>query len=387
MLWLNFLHLYQKANADAYVIKEATELSYRRLLKALEKNPRSKFTLNISGCLFLRWDELNYFEIIKKIRILAAKKQIEITGTAAYHPLLPLIPAREAAKQIKENETILKKYLEIKPAGFFFPEMAYSAKAAKIVKSLGYQWTILDEVAVAGKLNRTDCGQIYLEENGLKVILRQRKLSESYVPEAIAGLLKKEEKPALAITATDGELYGLRHTDPTGKLEKLLKERSLKTLTISAYLQKQQESRKIKLLPSAWTSSEEEVKKGLPFRLWSDKKNLIQKKLWELARLALWSSEKYRGDKNYDWARWHLARGLASCTFWWASGKDFREIYGPVSWSPDEIERGAEELIRSIRSLDNPRARLLKIKGEKLYISIKKLVWKKHWTYYWKISV
>ena len=105
--------------------------------------------------------------------------------------------------------------------------------------------------------------------------------------------------------------------------------------------------------------------------------------MWELANLAYKTADKYKEDKDYHWARWHLTRGLASCTFWWASAKDFR-LFGPISWSPDEIERGANELIRSIRALDDTATRKTKIKAEKLYIKIKKMVWEKHWTYYWK---
>jgi len=73
---------------------------------------------------------------------------------------------------------------------------------------------------------------------------------------------------------------------------------------------------------------------------------------------------------------------LASCTFWWASAHDFR-LYGPLAWNPDEIEKGANELIRSVRALNDPRTRQAKIKAEKLYIKIKQLIWHKHWHYYW----
>ena len=106
-------------------------------------------------------------------------------------------------------------------------------------------------------------------------------------------------------------------------------------------------------------------------------------KLWELANTSYDLIEKHKNDQNYVWAYWHLVRGLASCTFWWASAKDFR-LFGPISWSPDEIERGSNELIRAIRALDSEDTRKDKIEAEKLYISIKHKVWNKHWSYYWK---
>jgi alpha-amylase/alpha-mannosidase (GH57 family) len=72
-----------------------------------------------------------------------------------YENLLTVIIPRhidrtiEIVKQIKENEEILQKYLgaDFKPKGFFLPEMAYGDNVGEIIKSLGYEWMILDEIA------------------------------------------------------------------------------------------------------------------------------------------------------------------------------------------------------------------------------------------------
>ena len=391
--WINLLHLYQPANVDGHIIKEATEMSYMRLARALEDHPEIKFTFNITGCLFLRWEELGYTGLIKRIKALIKKGQLELTGSAAYHPIMPLVPEQEVIKQIKENEKILKKHFgkNFKPKGFFLPELAYSPAVAKIVKKMGYQWLLLDEIAYSGKLDKVDYNKIYKDKNSdLKVVIRSRKYSNSYVPQIIAKTINakgRAEKEASAekiiITATDGELYGLRHNDQTAVFEKLLNNSCLKTSTMSEFIENYKSTTSINPLPHSWATSEKELQKGQYFNLWQNKTNVIQKKLWQLAYLAHDTVEKYKKDDNYYWARWHLVRGLASCTFWWASAKDFR-LFGPISWSPDEIERGANELIRSIRTLDDVTTRVIKIKGEKLYISIKRAVWKKHWTYYWK---
>ncbi|MDD5032126.1 MAG: polysaccharide deacetylase family protein [Patescibacteria group bacterium] len=387
MLWINFLHLYQPVNTDAYFIKEATELSYARIIRAIEEHPNLKFTLNITGALILRWGELGYKDLLVRLNNLKEKGQVELTGTAAYHPLLPLIPKEEVARQIKENEEILKKHFgeNFHPKGFFLPEMAYGPKVAKIIKKLGYEWIILDEIANGGKLGETDFNKVYEDKNsGLKIIFRSRPLSESYVPETLNKIMAKEKDNNLVITATDAELYGLRHNDPTAEFEKILKNPNLGTKTISEFIDEHKETEKIKPVAGSWISTEEELKNNEPYLLWSDKKNKIQKNIWELANLPYKTTAKYKKDINAYWARWHLVRGLASCTFWWASGKDFSHIFGPLSWNPDEIERGINELIRAVRTLDDASTKKTKIKSEKLYLKIKQLIWKKHWTYYWK---
>lgn len=384
MRWLNFLHFYQPSNIDAFVIKEATEKSYYRIVRALEEHPRVKFTFNLTGCLILRWEDLGYLDIIKRIKKLMERGQVEIVGSVSYHPILPLIPEKEAIRQVKENEEILKRYFGLKrPRGFFFPEMAYGAKIAKAVKKLGYEYLILDEISYNGRLHQVDFKKIYKDKNsGLKVVFRSRRMSNDFVPKIVKKELNKN-KNTLIITATDAELYGLRYIDHSAEFERLLDRPKLKTLTLSEFINGQT-SLPAALVDSNWESTERELKNKLPYALWYNKKNKLQMKLWQLADLAYNTCEKFSRDPNYYWAEWHLVRGLASCTFWWASGKDFREVFGPISWGPDEIERGTNEFIRSIRSIENIKSKAVKVKAERLYNEIRQLIWSKHWQEYWK---
>ncbi len=389
MLWLNFLHLYQPVNKDDYVIKEATEKSYLRVVRGLEEHPNIHFTFNITGCLFLRWEDLGYFDLIKRIKKLVQKGRLELTGSAAYHPLLPLIDKKEVKRQIQENEEILKKYLgkDFKLKGFFLPELAYSPEVAKIIKSFGYKWILLDEFAYNGHIGKVDFGQVYIDGfSGLKIIFRSRKFSNNYVPEIILKLLnQKIQTLNTIITATDGELYGLRHNDPDAIFEQTLKRQNLDTLTFSEFIEQHPAKLQIKPITSSWETTKKDLKVKKPFSLWYDPANKIQMKLWELTNFACSLIEKNKKDKNYYWARWHLVRGLASCTFWWASARDFRHVFGPISWGPDEIERGLNEFIRAIRSLDNPYTKQDKLKAEKMCSKIRLMVWTKHWNEYWPL--
>jgi hypothetical protein len=144
---------------------------------------------------------------------------------------------------------------------------------------------------------------------------------------------------------------------------------------------------KIKLWSSSWESTPQEVKNNKPYRLWLDRNNKIQVDLWKLANFSLGLGAKFKNDKNYYWHRWHLVRGLASCTFWWASARDFSKLYGPFAWSPDDIERGLEDLIRSVRSFNNPQAKKSKLVAEKYYLKIKRMIWEQHWKKYWQKTI
>ena len=386
-IWINFLHCYQPANADDNRIKEATQESYLRIIRGLEEHSHLKFTMNISGCLVLRWQELGMDDIIKRIKILIDKKQIEITGSCAYHIFLPLMPEKENIKQIKENELILKKAFGVTKKdlkGFFLPEMAYNSKIAKTVKKLGYQWTILDEIAKKDASINNAKNIFYQDvDSDLQVIFRSRKYSNCYVPENFNNLDNLLNQNI--ITATDAELYGLRHQDPTAKFEKILKKVQAKNIickTISEVLREQKNSKKIqkiKLISCNWESTKKELQNKLPFAQWYNPKNKIQMALWDFVKFTYKTVEANQKDANYKWSRWHLNRGMASCIFWWASEKDFSHIFGPFAWNPDEIERGLHELIRAIRSLHSLENKQAKIKAEIKYAEIKKMIWVKHW--------
>jgi len=395
MIWINFLHLYQPANLDSYNIKLALDKSYYRLLRLMEENDQLKMTWNISGCLLDRLKAEGENDFIKRLQDLVKTGRLELVSSAAYHALLPFLNKAEVIRQIKENEKILKYFFgaRFKAAGFFLPEMAYSGTVAKTIKSLGYKWLILDELAFSGGKKKPDFKKYYIDKtSGLKIVFRNRFFSESYPPNNLIKLLKKEKKEAqLIITATDAELYGLRHEDPTAILEKVVKEEKIKTKTISEFINEQESLKfkpeKIKLVSSSWESSRKEILSGQPFALWSCRNNKIHTLLWRLSDLALALGEKYKKDKNYKWYRWHLVRGLASCTFWWASARDFSKIFGPYAWNPDGVERGLEDLIRAIRSFNNPLSKKDKLKGENYYLKIKKLIWEEHWLKHWKRNV
>lgn len=398
MLWLNFLHFYQPANSEFYNIRKALDKSYFRLLRLLEEHPDLHFTANVSGCLIERLEEAKEHSFIERLQFLVKKGRLELTGSAAFHGFLPLLPESEVIRQVKANEKILRRVFgrNFKPAGFFLPEMAYTPELGKLIKRLGYSWIIIDEISYEGGAHQPDPRQLYIDAaSGLKVIFRSRSFSTAYPPDKLLPIfkegssahpLKEGEADKVFITATDAELYGLRHEDPTGVMEQFVKLKNLNTVTVSSFIKgvTKKPAAKVNLLSSSWESTLAEVKKGQPFSLWLDKKNKIQVYLWKLAELSLSLEKKYQKDKNFYWHRWHLVRGLASCTFWWASARDFSKIFGPYAWSPDDIERGLEDLIRSVRSIFDPRAKKDKLLAEKYYLKIKKLIWEAHWQKYWR---
>ena len=113
------------------------------------------------------------------------------------------------------------------------------------------------------------------------MVFRDRALSKTYIPDQLINLINNKQisDNGIFITATDGELYGLRHIDHSAEFEKLLKNKNLKTQTISEFIDGNNLVEEIKIIECSWESTEEELKKRNPYALWNDKKNKIQQKI------------------------------------------------------------------------------------------------------------
>lgn len=375
IIWVNFLHIYQPPWQEEGIVHQTARESYEYLFDLLNKYPSFTFTLNISGSLV---EQLHALEptILVKLQTAVKNKRLELTGSAFYHPILPLLPEQEVARQIKLNQEILFKYFKLKPTGFYLPEMAYSLQTAKIIKKLGYTWIILDPISATQEIQNNVLYQI--KNLGLKVIFRDRAYSQNYPAEIIYQKLKnKIASSKTIISATDGEMYGHKHEDWQGHLENILVNKNLEVLTISQYLKTLKQTEIISLRDSSWETNLKDLKHNMPFALWQSPKNAIHQALWQLTNFSISLVKKYPKDKNYFWARHHLDRGLSSCTFWWASAKKVG-IFSTLAWHPDMVDNGTEELVRSVRSLKQASV-AEKIQAEHYYTKTKRLIWETHW--------
>ncbi|MEK7552034.1 MAG: hypothetical protein AAB534_01325 [Patescibacteria group bacterium] len=375
--WINFLHIYQPPTQDSAILKKVSEESYSHILKLADKYPDLKLTLNISGSLLEKFQENHMGELIEGYKKLLESRRIELTGSAMYHPILPLIPESEVIDQIALNN---KKCEEVfgdlyKPTGFYLPEMAYSKKVAKIIKDAGFKWIILDEIHFPnGQVS--DKTKYILKDIGLEVLFRDRKFSKSFPPESVVENLEKINEKYL-ITAHDGELYGHWHKEEKGYYDKAFKNQDIKNLLVSEYLNELKETQEVEPVEANWESLGEEIKNGNPYALWNTSKNKIQKELWSLEELVYSIISKNESDPNFKEAKSHYDKGVSSCYFWWASERKI-DVFSPISWNPTEIEKGLNELLRSIRSLNKLDGKI-KIKAEKDFNNLRTLIWQKHW--------
>ena len=219
MYWANFLHIYQPPTQTEAIVRKVAEECYRTLVRVLEEAQHAKITLNINAVLTEQLDRYGFGDVIEGLKRVAERGLIEFTGSAMYHPILPLIPEEEAARQIELNTEVNRRYFgEVyHPQGFFPPEMCYSAEVAKIVAEMGFRWIIIDEIAFGGKIGqaRNDTAYTLKELPDLVVFFKERPFSAGITygnyPNAkpfLEALKDRLATETYLLTGTDGEVYG-----------------------------------------------------------------------------------------------------------------------------------------------------------------------------------
>jgi hypothetical protein len=335
------LHIYQPACQSFDILKQINKESYIPLLKKIKDSENTRITLNINASLTELLNTYELPETIDLIRELSVLDKIRFTGSAMYHPILPLISRVEVERQIKLNENynikFFKRFSENK--GFFPPEMCISLKTLDIIKE-NYKWVIADGIACPEDWP-TDK---YYTYNGLPIFFRDSILSNHIAfnqikPENLLLKLKKLfAEDYYIIFALDGETFG--HHIPlyeTKFLEKLIKfinkDNGFQLIFIDDILNLYPEKEFIRPIESSWSTSREDLEKGIPYPLWANPTNelhIIQNRLQDLVYQLINLMEKEMAwidsqeiKKIYLLARTDLDKGEQSCKLWWSCPEHF----------------------------------------------------------------
>lgn len=356
MYWANLLHIYQPPGQKKEITRKVAAESYWRIIDILKKHPEVKINLNINASLTEQLPAAGLSKMIGEISALARGGQIEFTGSAKYHVILALLPKTEIIRQIKLNDETNKKFFGAlwQPTGFFIPELCYSEKVARVVKKLGFQWIILDEIAYSGRFNKVKFDKLYKIKNvGLPVFFRNTRISnlfftaEAKTTTDFFKILNQDGRSEKYLsTAMDGENLGHHQKEMDKLYAELLDNGKFNCVTFSELLKiKNLESKIINPLPSSWSSREEDIRRKIYYPLWKNPKNEIHRLQWQLTNLAIKLVNQNSADPNFKKARTLLDRALHSDQYWWASANPW--------WSVEIIENGARMLANAALSLKN----------------------------------
>jgi predicted glycosyl hydrolase (DUF1957 family) len=360
------LHLYQPSVQSNNVVKQIYESSYNPLLKILKNNKNSHITLNMPLSFLELMDTYGYSDWIADVAKLYELGKIEITGSAAYHPLLS-----QFDKKIVEDEIILNEYglgyyfgkrtgfegeksiLLKDVTGFFSPELAVNENVLNTISDLGYEWALVDSCALPNQ-ESTDTEVEY--KNGLKLVIRNTELSNKiafyrgFDTSSILQAFNSSSSQNIYI-ALDGETFGHHNKDGILYFDSLidaLSKQGIALRTVTDVLSGIKNMKKCEnIVDSSWGASKEDILNGdiLPF--WKNENNTTQQSIWQLNKyvesvylqlqfpksipsnlenVALWKNDFINKLENPELQKFLVEqfsylRLLMSDALWWVSGK------------------------------------------------------------------
>ncbi|MBI2985026.1 MAG: hypothetical protein HYY50_05390 [Candidatus Kerfeldbacteria bacterium] len=336
MRWVNFFHIYQPPQWDEDIIRQAAAEAYWPLVHILERHPTVKITLNIAGALTEQLLELGYDDFLSAVRRLLERGQIELVGSASYHPILPLLPLHEVRRQIELQDELHRRVFgpAYAPKGFYPPEMAFQPELEPLLLEMGFQWVVLDELAVGDAIGQASPLKRYRTTSGLGVVIRNRPLSD-YLSfsarlddhrSAFETLSSDARSAAWLVTAMDGENLG-HHRHGVDRLwEFTITHNRVTTATVSEYYRQLTTEMSVKLQASSWSSQIWELRSRVPYGLWNHPNNPIHQLQWELTNVIIATVHRSAVDPNFDAARRLLDRSLTSDKYWWASASPWWDM-------------------------------------------------------------
>lgn len=355
MYWANFLHIYQPPTQTEEIVRKVTNESYRKIVKILSENPNGKFSFNINASLTEQLIKYKLDDVIEGLGRLAEQGQIEFTGSAKYHPILPLIPENEVIRQIELNSKVNREVFGdvYNPVGFFPPEMCVSQKLAETISKMGFRWMICDELGYKGKIGLVKYDKIYQAEglDDFYIFFNNRDVSSKMtfglfptLTEFGREVINKVPEDSYLLTGTDGEIYGHHRYGQEILLQQSLQDPNINLVKVTSLIDIFKERETTKLLDSSWSAWEYEMDEGVPFPQWSYPGNEIHKMQWDLTYLVIETINALSPEvPNYEKARDMLDKGLHSCQWWWSSCRPW--------WNTYMIEMGTMQLYDAIASV------------------------------------
>ena len=353
-------HAYQPPNQTPGVLDRIINNCYIPVTKMLEENPEIKLTLNFNASLS-EMLEAGYTSVIEKFANLARNGQVEFLESGAYHPILPLLSEKESRYQITLNHQMnLRIFGSVwHPVGFWPPELAVSPILLNQLESLGYQYTIIPEIAVSSNENHPsplfEKIPVHHSAPNLALIYRNRELSnnisfknypsvDNFI-EHVNLLKAKQPQQSVLVVATDLETFGEHHLGYDKFLKKILQRSVIHTVKdILAFPRE-----KIEVFQeSSWSTSEEDLYRNIPYPLWAFPGNSIHEILNFHSDILSESLDfllrhKEESDFEVRQALKEVAKAQYSCQTWWASAKDH--------FSKELIIKGFEEQKKALNAI------------------------------------
>ncbi|MCG2685939.1 hypothetical protein L6258_01045 [Candidatus Parcubacteria bacterium] len=130
-----FFHLYQPPTQFREVTRSIVRSCYSPLFSLIRKYPAVRLTINTPASFWEQVIGVGAGSLREDLVEVVRSGRVELTQTAAFHPLLTKISADEVRRQVCLNRELLEGLLggDFVGSGFFPPEMAYNERVGEIL--------------------------------------------------------------------------------------------------------------------------------------------------------------------------------------------------------------------------------------------------------------
>lgn len=318
-------------------------------LRLLEADPALRLEVALAGGVvqkLLRWGEERALQLLAER---ASAGQVAFLSTAAWGAFLPLVPEREAQRQLDLSDAIGREALGdwvYRPEGLFPPQLGYSRSVADLAAKRGLSRVLADALALSGggrlprdrhfTLRGRPGFHVFFADRALSLALERGRLSG---PEDLHRAIAPHRSgyavlrvPARTLSVGAPPLRLLAAFSPrSGAAPAGLRE-------ILALFPEVEE---VEPIACALGTDPGELASGVQFAKWSAPGNELHALLWRLAQLASEETERLAGVPEGGPMRARLDESLDCASWRFASGKPELDLA--------RVARGAASLLGAIR--------------------------------------
>ncbi|HXX38786.1 MAG TPA: alpha-amylase/4-alpha-glucanotransferase domain-containing protein [bacterium] len=220
------IHNHQPVGNFDHVFARATDLAYEPMVAALERHPRIRLALHYTGPV-LQWLTSHHPDLLRRVRGLTSRGQVEVLTGGYYEPMLAIIPDADKRGQIEKLTRAVAEEFGSAPEGLWLAERVWEPHLARPISEAGARYTIVDDAHfhAVGLEDAQLLGYYVTEEEGAPLAVfaslrRLRYLIPWADPEEVISYLRtlaesevmtegRDAPLDLALMADDGEKFGL----------------------------------------------------------------------------------------------------------------------------------------------------------------------------------
>jgi alpha-amylase len=216
-------HNHQPVGQFDFVNEHCVKVAYEPFLDLMERHPDVKCGIHFTGSL------LDYLierqkPLLKRVRALVKRGQLEVLAGAYYEPLLVTLPDEDKIGQIQKLIATVERQFGMTPRGMWLAERVWEPHLVRPIAQAGIEYVIIDDThfeAVGFNKEKELFGYFVSEEQGYTVRVFPTLTYLRYaipwdtVPNVIEWLDEQAQEtlpnfqPKLAFMGDDGEKFGV----------------------------------------------------------------------------------------------------------------------------------------------------------------------------------